>query len=161
MGLDDSEFLAIENSYSFQFPPDLREFLPYGMPVSPNFPNWRTGECLKGSLPVALVELMDWPAKGVCFDVEHHGFWIQQWGPKPSDTAEALRVARERVKQAPALIPVWGHRFLPAEPVEMGNPVLSVWQTDIIYYGSNLISCLRREFKLSSRRQGNGNSSAR
>lgn len=37
------------------------------------------------------------------------------------------------------------HRYLPAEPCEAGNPVLSVHQTDIIVYGHDLRAYLRNE----------------
>ena len=55
-------------------------------------------------------------------------------------------MARARVAQAPRLIPVMGHRYIPAEPELAGNPVFSVYQTDIIYYGVDLATYLRCEF---------------
>jgi hypothetical protein len=36
---------------------------------------------------------------------------------------------------APRMVPVYGHRYLPAGRGTFGHPVLSMWQTDIIYYG--------------------------
>ncbi|WP_438302359.1 hypothetical protein ACSHXN_00395 [Streptomyces sp. HUAS TT11] len=32
------------------------------------------------------------------------------------------------------LVPVYAHRYLPAGREFVGHPVLSMWQTDIIYY---------------------------
>jgi hypothetical protein len=43
------------------------------------------------------------------------------------------------------------HRMMPDEPREAGNPVFSVHQTDIIYYGFDLLDYLRNEFKLRDR----------
>ena len=40
---------------------------------------------------------------------------------------------------------------MPDEPHLAGNPVLSVWQTDIIYYGFDLADYLRHEFRLRDR----------
>ncbi len=51
------------------------------------------------------------------------------------------------VAAAPTLIPLIGHRFLPSEPNEAGNPVFSVYQTDIIYYGANLEHYFNNEFR--------------
>jgi hypothetical protein len=50
------------------------------------------------------------------------------------------------LQKQPKLIPIVGHRFLPAEPCEAGNPVLSVWQmVDTIYYGCDLKDFIARE----------------
>jgi hypothetical protein len=57
-----------------------------------------------------------------------------------------LAVARAAVEAAPRLIPVFAHRYLPAEPEDAGNPVFSVHQTDIIHYGADLRSYLANEF---------------
>lgn len=48
--------------------------------------------------------------------------------------------------KAPKLIPILGHRYIPEEPHERGNPVFSVYQTDVIYYGADLEDYFRREF---------------
>jgi hypothetical protein len=50
------------------------------------------------------------------------------------------------VARAPILIPVYSHRFIPAALSEAGNPVFSVYQTDIIHYGLDLPSYLHAEF---------------
>jgi hypothetical protein len=160
-GLTDAEFAHSESLYNFSFPPDLHDFLSSGLPVSGEFPNWRSGNVQRGTKTISIAQLMDWPAEGICFDIEKNNFWMLDWDAKPSDLQEAFRLARGLVKQAPALIPVYGHRFLPAEPAVSGNPVLSVWQTDIIYYGTNLVSYLIKEFDLPIKTQGNGNNSPR
>jgi len=69
---------------------------------------------------------------------------------------QALDRVGQKIAEAPKLIPVYSHRFLPSEPLANGNPVLSVWQTDIIiYHGPDLESYFEREFGLV--RQGTGN----
>ena len=40
-GLTDAEFASIERSFNFQFPPDLREFLSIGLPISNSWVNSR------------------------------------------------------------------------------------------------------------------------
>jgi hypothetical protein len=45
------------------------------------------------------------------------------------------------------MIPVYGHRYTPAEsPVLGAYPVFSVVQTDVIYYGRDVDSYLKVEF---------------
>jgi len=154
-GLARDELAQTERVYGFLFPPDLREFLSRGLPVSDDFPNWRTGQIRRGLSIRSVAELLDWPALSMCFDIENNAFWMRDWGPKPDDLQEAFEVARRMVKLAPPLIPVFSHRFLPAEPSTEGNPVLSVYQTDIVYYGMNLASYFANEFKFPPSEQPN------
>ncbi len=139
-GLTSEEFSAVEDLYDFEFPDDLRSMLREFMPVGNGFPDWRdpTGEFI--------VDGFGWPFRGIAFDIEQDSFWWSDWGPKPSDEAAALAIAREAVAAAPTLIPIHAHRYLPSRPRSAGNPVFSVWQADIIYYGADLRSYLRCEF---------------
>ena len=73
-------------------------------------------------------------------------FWPAEWGERPASLDEAFAIAKTAVEQAPTLIPILGHRYLPDRPNEAGNPVFSVYQTVIIYYGSNLADYLENEF---------------
>jgi len=52
---------------------------------------------------------------------------------------------REVFNRAPKLIPLFGHRYIPEEPFESGNPVFSVYQTDVVHYGADLHDWLYRE----------------
>ena len=139
-GLTAAEIAAAEVEYSFRFPPDLRAFLEHVLPVGERFPDWRSrsSEFIRDRLA--------WPVESMCFDVEHNAFWLAAWGPKPDSLEKAQAKAREAVRAAPFMIPIFGHRYLPASPYESGNPVFSVYQTDIIYYGFDLPSYLFAEF---------------
>lgn len=75
-----------------------------------------------------------------------------------------------RTQGWPRLIPIYAHRFTPAAPSPSESPVFSVWQTDIIYYGANLLEYLTNELlsgqgrktlspELSASRTGRGSSS--
>ena len=130
-GLTDAEVADVERRFGFRFPPDLRAFLQAALPHGPEFPDWRGGD------EATLRDWLDEPRRGVLFDVEHNGFWLAEWGPRPAATGEAA---------APRLIPIFGHRMMPDEPHRAGNPVFSVHQTDIIPYGSDLADYLRHKF---------------
>jgi hypothetical protein len=90
---------------------------------------------------------LDWPAEGICFDIEYANFWREDWGAKPADLSEAFAVARRKIAGVPKLIPIFSHRYLPADPPLAGNPVFSVVQTDIIHYGNDLASYFSNEFR--------------
>ena len=71
--------------------------------------------------------------------------------------AARAAIVRDAVAKAPKLIPLMGHRYLPAEPCEAGNPVLSVYQADIIYYGADLDAYFNIELRLGEpKRYGDG-----
>jgi len=138
-GLSPTELAAAERHYGFRFPPDLRALLSAALPVG-DFPDWRS----IGS--PELDGMLRWPLEGIQFDIEHSGFWWPTWGPRPVTLEEAFAVAEREIAAAPLLIPVYSHRYLPAEPCESGNPVMSVYQTDIIYYGRDLRVYVANEF---------------
>ena len=83
-------------------------------------------------------ERLNLPAEGICFDIEYNNFWRDDWGRRPSNLQDAFTVARASIAAAPKLIPIFGRRYIPEEPSAEGNPVFSVIQTDIIYYGYDL-----------------------
>jgi len=147
-GLAPGELADIEARYEFRFPPDLREFLSIGLPVSDDFPNWRTGRITWRSNSKSISDHLNWPYRGMCFDIENNGFWMRDWEARPEGLQKAFEIARKIVKAAPPLIPVFSHRYLPAEPLAAGNPIISVYQTDIIYYGRDLRTYLTHEFEL-------------
>jgi hypothetical protein len=152
-GLTEADFDRIEGEFGFEFADDHRAFLTAGLPVSVPFvdppgvisawrepwPDWRDGD--RDALRARLAG----PVKGVLFDVEH-GFWTEEWGSRPDVHNEALTIARAALAEVPALVPVFGHRFLPAGSGSAGHPVLSVHQTDLIYYGVDLLDWVSQEF---------------
>lgn len=143
-GLSDAEFDRVESEFDFRFAPDHRRLLSVALPVGDAWPDWRGGDRLE------LRERLDWPVRGILFDVQRNRFWHPEWEARPAETAEALSVARERLSEAPPLALLYGHRYLPTKPHTSGNPVLSVYQTDIIYYGNDLLDWLEYEFQRTS-----------
>jgi hypothetical protein len=145
-GLTGAEVASVERRFGFRFPPDLCALLQAGLPQGEHFPDWRSGS------EEQLREWLDTPRQGIFFDIENNGFWLPEWGPRPTAIQEALQLADRLLAAAPKLIPICQHRMIPDDPQLEGNPVLSVHQTDIIYYGHDLEDYLRHEFSLSGRK---------
>jgi hypothetical protein len=139
-GLSLDEIQQVEIDYDFMFPPDLKEFLMFALPTSSPFLDWRNE-----SKAQILVQLSS-PYEGICFDIEHNDFWLEEWGVRPSSLSDAIQYAKKALEEAPTLIPVFGHRYMPDSPCKAGNPIFSVHQTDIIYYGTSLFDYLENEF---------------
>jgi hypothetical protein len=179
-GLPEDEIADMERRWSLRFPPDYRLFLERlhapdrpmltcgfvdkdtanaAMPVlarahwderqdmvlteRPSFYNWSTDDD-------AIAGAYEWLNHGLEFDAEQSDLWESGWGPKPASRKARRARIRELVTSAPKLIPVMGHRYLLAEPHAVGNPVFSVYQSDIIVYETDLRTFLIRwylEFK--------------
>lgn len=82
------------------------------------------------------------------FDMKNNSFWLNSWGVKPAGFEHQVLVAAQHYASYPRLIPVYSHRYIPDRPHESGNPIYSVYQTDVIYYGYDLASYFANEFKL-------------
>lgn len=137
-GLTAAELGRAEERLGIRFPPDLAGFLREGLPSGDRFPRWR-------SLDAKIEAQLAWPLEGVLLDVEQNAFWMAEWGERPANLDAAKTIATAAVRAAPALVPVCGHRYLPAEPLDAGNPVFSVYQTDVIYYGHDLAAYFEAE----------------
>jgi hypothetical protein len=135
-GYTQSELDTAQQKFGLVFPPDLVSLLRDRRPLDGH--DW-TDE-------VAIRRMLDWPFEGLLFDVEHNVLWWPEWGEKPASPDARKEVLRSVVAHAPKLIPLIGHRYLPEEPHEGGNPVFSVYQSDVIYYGANLTDYFEREF---------------
>lgn len=145
-GLTPGELDEAESRFGVRFPPDLKDLLRFGLPTGEKWPHWRAAmRAPEGPAAVGLHASLAWPLEGMLFDVEHNSFWDPEWGPKPTTLAEAIRRATAAVRAAPTLVPVFAHRYLPDDPCIAGNPVLSVYQTDVIVYGRDLHSYFRAE----------------
>ena len=145
-GLSDSEIAAVEKEFGISFADDHRTFLSAALPIGRGWPDWRDGD--RGQLR----EKLAMPVEGVLFDVAQNDFWYEGWGPRPEPAEQAVDVARRYLMTVPRMIPVFGHRYLPA--VIADHPVLSMYQTDIIYYGNDLDDWLHREFGLGAATPG-------
>ena len=145
-GLSDEEVQQIENKFNLRFPPDLQYFLQKELPISNGFVNWRLG--LQSKIEAMDIrKRIDWPFSGIVFDIEHNAFWMEEWGEKSNDLNKNIMVAEIYYETYPKMIPIYSHRYIPSEPYKTGNPVFSIYQTDIIYYGYDLAHYFAHEFR--------------
>lgn len=140
-GLSDQELGAIEASFAFVFPPDLRSILQEGLPVGVGFPNWRSGAAGRQQLQM----MVDLPTAGLAYDIAKGRFWWKDWGSQPSTSREALHIARKELSAAPTLIPIYNHCYIPSSPSLAGNPVFFVYQNDFYYAGYDVSDFFQRE----------------
>jgi hypothetical protein len=146
-GLTNSEITEIETLFGINFPLDLKLFLQTGFPISKDFANWRlalTDDTEKKNI----TNLLNWPLDGMLFDIDNNSFWVKDWGTKPESQEEQHRIAEKNYLLYPKLIPIYSHRFIPSRPLEVDNPIISVYQMDIIYYGYDLLSYFEHEFEI-------------
>jgi hypothetical protein len=89
---------------------------------------------------------------GILFNVVRDNFWLDEWGRRPTDENDAFELVSELLRGAPDLIPIYGHRCIPNEPLLAGNPVFSVIQIDASILGADLEDYLQRQFGPRARR---------
>ncbi|WP_421742383.1 hypothetical protein [Cellulomonas sp.] len=136
-GLSADELADVERRFGFTFCADHRELLTLAVPVGDRWPDWLDDD------ESTLREQLAWPVDGVVVDVVENDFWPASWGPWPDGAREAA--ARAHLASVPTMVPVYAHRYLPSGPAAPGTPVFSIYQTDVIYYGSDLADYLERE----------------
>jgi len=136
-GYSQSDLDRAQQRFGLVFPPDLIGMLREKRPAAGH--DWNDEAARRRAL--------SWPFEGLLFDVESNEMWWPEWGERPVKAQERCEVLRAIVSRAPKLIPLMSHRYLPQEPQSTGNPVFSVYQSDVIYYGSNLEDYFFREFQ--------------
>lgn len=144
-GLTNNEVSEIEGVFDFQFPPDLCALLKCGLPESEGFPNWRLA-LSNQTVQKDINRRLNWPLAGMKFDVENCDVWLPDWGEKPDTKEEREKIVEQFYLDMPKLIPIYAHRYISSEPHEFGNPIFSVYQLDIIYYGVDLYRYFQNEF---------------
>ena len=136
-GYTQAQLDEAQERFALKFPPDLVALYREKRPVDAY--DWtRDLDTIRS--------MITGPLEGLWFDVQHNVLWLPEWGDKPSKPDDQYAILKAAVEAAPKMIPIYSHRYLPEEPHETGNPIFSVVQSDIIYYGSNLEDYFQREF---------------
>lgn len=140
-GLSDKEFARAEAEFGFAFPPDLKAVLSAGLPVGPGFPDWRSA----GSARQQLRATLDLPIAAISFHIARNALWSKSWGVRPSEPEKAMKIARNALKRAPLLVPVFNHCYIPCNPSLAGNPIFYVDENQIFCCGFDLSDFFDRE----------------
>jgi hypothetical protein len=82
----------------------------------------------------------------VLSEVSQLSFWWPEWGQRPEEASAAVAIAQARLAEVPPLVPLHAYRFISSMPELPGNPVLSVYGTDVICIARDLPDYFRREF---------------
>nr|KYP67079.1 hypothetical protein KK1_013399 [Cajanus cajan] len=136
-GLSEAELTNIESKLRFSFPADLRVILQQGLPVSQGFPNWRSSSTQQ------LQILLNLPAASILRRVAKTRFWHPSWGPQPSDITRAVRGL---LNDAPPLVPIYRHCYIPSSTDGAGNPIFYIDQDGQVLLLSFDVAGFFREF---------------
>jgi len=139
-GLSPDRIDAIERELRFSLPQDFRYLLENTRDPGGIFFPWDAFNRKEYD------RYIDSLFEGIAFDIERNNLWMKRWGPRPAELHPAIEIARKDFARWPKLLPLHSHRYLAAEPALPDNPVFSIVQTDIIYYGANLAHYLLNEF---------------
>jgi hypothetical protein len=142
-GMMDAEVTKAEERYGLTFPPDYRLFLQTLHTTDPErvryvdgtihaqfgrpFHDWQGDRA-------PIDEALAWPLDGLLWSIEADDSWSSTCGDRPTTPEGRAARVRELAAGGPPLIPLMGHRYLVGEPLEAGNPVLSIYGSDVIVY---------------------------
>ena len=144
LGISSTEIKKIEEFYDISFPAELKNLYFVGLPVSNGFYNWRDMSDINIE---RIKEVLKKPIIGLQSELQGD-FWCDDWGDKPNDINEAYKILLTHYNNAPQLIPIYSHRYVPFIENNGNIPIFSIVGSDVIYYGENLISYLEIEFGL-------------
>lgn len=145
-GLTLEEVKQIEGIYQISFPSSLKEFLMTALPISEGFYNWRN---IQDDNVQFIKTVLDRPISDI-YDMAGEVYWCDDWGEEPEDEKVFQEEVRKRLKEAPKLLPIYTHRYMPMV-LEENPPVISIHDTDIVYYGENLKDYFKVEFGMKIR----------
>ena len=145
-GLNDREIDLIENLYAIRFPKALKDFLHQGTAISDNdggFPDWRN---LSLDNVESIKKRINAPYNWLKRDVLKYGYWSKSWGKRPENPAAVQSKFMSISENAPLLIPIYSHRYMPVLDGVDDPPIISTVGRDTVYYGHNLEEYLEAEF---------------
>lgn len=140
-GLMPNELEEIEKIYEIKFPKCLKEFLMIALPISKGFYNWRN---VQDDNIQFIKQVMNRPVIDIN-DMAEEVYWCDEWGEEPEDEKGIAKEVKERLKEAPKLLPIYAHRYMPMI-LDDNPPIISIHGIDVIYYGKNLEDYFNIEF---------------
>lgn len=113
------------------------------LPVAEGFYNWKD---FSEENILLIKEMMNRSFEDIDEEAEEMGWcWFDDWEEKTDEVKKMAMEVRKQLKNAPKLIPIYGHRYMPI--VEGENiPIFSIYGIDLIYYGGNIEEYFEIEF---------------
>lgn len=139
-GLDDNEIKQVETLYNIKFPNIYKQFIQEKLPISNGFYNWRD---FSEKNVLYISEIIDRPTKTLK-DFWYEIDWYENWGNIPLSENDRKISIFNKIEKAPKIIPIYNHRYIPC--IKDNPPILSIYGTDVIFYGKNLLDYLDNEF---------------
>lgn len=140
-GLTMDEIILIEKQYNISIPGSLKNFYMEALPISKGFYNWRS----KNIRDVEMIKTaINRPFLAI-YTMAEDVYWCESWGEEPYEKKELCQEVRKRLENAPKLIPIYSHRYMPIL-LDDNPPILSIHDLDIVYYGEDLEDYLNIEF---------------
>ena len=141
-GMTEKEISYAEEFYNIKFPNNYKEMLMNFVPVSNGFYNWNDYSKENVNLIKNMLEL---PYEDIIFDIRENDFWLEQIGEHSNDVEERIKMFNNYKNNIPKIIPIYSHRYVISDN-NVEYPVISIHQTDVIYYGANLLEYFENEF---------------
>lgn len=143
-GMTEDEIEKAEKYYNITFPKDLRDLLLNFLPVGESFYNWND---YSEDNTKKIKKMIEDPICGIIYDIENNNFWMDIFGKCPDKIEDRVNKFIEYKDKGfiPKLIPIYSHRYVVSDR-DINYPIISVYQTDIIYYGINILDYFEREF---------------
>ena len=134
----DEVFTKIEEIYGLVLPLEFKkvyrdfEQLPIGWHNWADFSRENT-DYLKKQMKEVMGEMTD-----QIDEIE----WNDNWGECPNTSHDVHHFIKSKMKSAPALMPIVGHRYIACEPTAIST-VFSIVGSEIIYYSASLTDFLK------------------
>jgi len=139
--LSEEEIFNYESKYNFHFPLEYKNLIKSFIPTSKWWINRRKISTSN------FEKLINWPIEWILFDVQYNWFRHSNWWIKPSSMDQILFEATKHLNLTPRLIPIYWHRYI--SQISWW-PVLSIYQTDIVYYWCDLENYIMHELWYSN-----------
>lgn len=145
-GLSSDELEQIELVYNVILPKTFTSFYSKQLPIGNGFYNWR--DFSEKNISEIKNKMTNYIIEGILFDIEYNDFWIDKWGDMPKSLKDKALILETELEKAPKLLPIFKHRFMVAETFSVGidSPIISIVQSDIIFFGHNMTEYLEIEF---------------
>ena len=135
-GMAEAQIVEAEKCFGIMFPDDYRALLKAAVPVSQGFCDWTN---LSEENIRSIQRKIEDPVMNVLFRAKQEPFkwsgwgftivgggWPDAWGSRPEDVTRRMEIVKEKLKDAPPLIPVFGESYISSVPSEDDNPVYNM-----------------------------------